>query len=266
GEIIRPHAAELKARLKAAETQGPGKLELDPNLKLPTYFSSTEFHMMPGSYFDEELGGFFFDIGGSIYFSNQYDGARMQRAVLESLPEGVNPKRVLDVGCSTGTATILWKQAYPQAEVIGIDLGAPMLRYAHLKAVEQGVDVTFSQRAAEYTGYPDNSFDVVTATILTHELPASAIRQFFREAYRILKPGGYLLNGDINPIRTNPSSMGMLRPDWEREQNGEPYMVESLTTNYVDVAREVGFREVTEPGKVHAATGQTFPWITLARK
>ncbi|MCS6803361.1 MAG: class I SAM-dependent methyltransferase [Chloroflexota bacterium] len=265
-EIIMPHAEELKARLKAAETQGPGKLELNPNLQLPPYFSGTEFHMMPGSYYDEELAGFFFDLGGSIYFSNRYDGARMQRAIVESTPAGFTPTRILDLGCSTGTSTTIWKEYFPKAEVIGIDLAAPMLRYAHMKANEQGFDVTFSQRNAEYTGYPDESFDLVTACILTHELPLYAIRNVFREAYRLLKPGGYLLNGDINPTRTHPTTYAYIRADWEVENNGEPFMSDVLNADLTQIAREAGFREVSEPGTVHKATGQTFPWITLARK
>jgi ubiquinone/menaquinone biosynthesis C-methylase UbiE len=265
-EIIRPHAEELKARLKAAESQGPGKLELDPTLPMPSYFAGTEFHMMPGSYFDEELAGFFFDLGGSIYFSNRYDGARMQRAIAESTPPGFVPTRILDLGCSTGTSTTIWKEYFPNAEVIGIDLGAPMLRYAHMKANEQGVDVTFSQRNAEHTGYPAESFDLVTACILTHELPLWAIRNVFREAHRLLKPGGYLLNGDINPTRVSKSTYAYIRADWEVENNGEPFMSDVLNGDLAEIAREVGFREVSEPGIVHKATGQTFPWITLARK
>ncbi|MFN8534572.1 MAG: class I SAM-dependent methyltransferase [Dehalococcoidia bacterium] len=266
GEIIKPHAEELKQRLAAAEREGPGKLELNPNLQLPVYFSGTEFHMMPGSYFDEELGGFFFELGGSIYFSNRYDGARMQRAIVDSTPSGFTPSRILDMGCSIGTSTTVWKQRFPSAEVIGIDLGAPMVRYAHLKANEQGLDVTFSQRNAEQTGYPDASFDLVTACILTHELPIPAIRNVFREAYRLLRPGGYLLNGDINPTRIHPTTYSFIRADWEVENNGEPYMNDVLNGDLAQIARETGFREVSEPGTIHQATGQTFPWITLARK
>jgi ubiquinone/menaquinone biosynthesis C-methylase UbiE len=267
--ILEPHRQELTSRLTAAENRGPGRLELNPNLQLPDYYTATEFHIMPGSYHTDEIAGWVFEIGGSIYFNNAYDANAMQMAIVESLPAGFVPTKILDVGCSTGTSTTVWKETFPQADVTGIDLAAPMLRYGHLKAMELGLDVTFSQRLAEDTGYPDNSFDLVTACILTHELPTSAVRAFFREAFRILKAGGLLLNGDIPPLRAMPggSSMGILRHDFEKYNNGEAYIPEILGNGQLpDLMREAGFRAVTEPATPHKRTGQTFPWITYGWK
>lgn len=267
--ILEPHRAELEARLLSAETQGPGRLELNPNLVLPDYYTAADFHIMPGSYHTDPVAGWVFTLGGSIYFSNAYDDAAMQWAIVESLPDSVQPRRILDLGCSTGSSTFVWKQRFPDADVTGLDLAAPMLRFGHLRGVETGVDVTFTQRLAEDTGYPDNSFDLVTACILTHELPTAVAAQVFKEAFRILRPGGVLLNGDINPSRAMPgnSSFGMLRHDFERWNNGEPYIPEILGQGILpQLMEQAGFVNVTEPGKPHARTGGTFPWITMGVK
>ncbi len=267
--VLEPYRPELEARLTAAETQGPGRLELNPGLQLPAYYTAADFHIMPGSYHTDPIAGWVFTLGGSIYFANAYDDAAMQWAIVESLPDSVQPRRILDLGCSTGSSTFVWKQRFPDADVTGLDLAAPMLRFGHLRGVETGIDVTFTQRLAEDTGYPDDSFDLVTACILTHELPTAVVAQVFREAFRILRPGGVLLNGDINPSRTMPgnSSFGMLRHDFERWNNGEPYIPEILGQGMLpQLMEEAGFVNVTEPGKVHPRTGGTFPWITMGVK
>ena len=52
--------------------------------------------------------------------------------------------------------------------------------------------IQFRHAAAEETGLPDSSQDLVSACLLFHELPASAAHSIIREAYRVLKPGGLL--------------------------------------------------------------------------
>lgn len=46
--------------------------------------------------------------------------------------------------------------------------------------------------AGEATGMPDEFVDMVSVCLVNHELPVSGTRNLFREAHRILKPGGVL--------------------------------------------------------------------------
>ena len=46
------------------------------------------------------------------------------------------PKTILDMGCAIGNSTLAWSRAFPKAQVHGIDVGAPVLRYAHARAQE----------------------------------------------------------------------------------------------------------------------------------
>lgn len=50
--------------------------------------------------------------------------------------------------------------------------------------------LTFVHAAAEATGLPPGSADLVTACLVCHELPATATRGFLEEALRLLRPGG----------------------------------------------------------------------------
>jgi len=72
-----------------------------------------------------------------------------------------------------------------------------MVRYAHARAESLGKTVHFSQQNAEKTDYPDESFDLITSMILFHETSQKAIPNIINECYRLLKPGGYMVHGDV---------------------------------------------------------------------
>ena len=44
----------------------------------------------------------------------------VRQGVIEAI--GGQPRRILDLGCGTGSMTMMLKQAFPQAEAIGMDL------------------------------------------------------------------------------------------------------------------------------------------------
>ena len=94
------------------------------------------------------------------------------------------------MGCGIGQFAVGLKERFPDAEVYGVEVGAPMIRYGHMRAVDQGVAVHFKQALAEDTGFPDNHFDIVASYILHHETPAESSRQIFAEAHRVLRRGG----------------------------------------------------------------------------
>ena len=111
------------------------------------------------------------------------------------------PERILDLGCGTGSTTILLKQAFPQAEVIGLDLSPYMLVMADRKAQQANERIQWAQGVAEATGLEADSFDLVTASMLFHELPPSKSRAVLREALRLCQPGGQMLVLDGNQKR-----------------------------------------------------------------
>lgn len=105
---------------------------------------------------------------------------------------------VLDIGCGTGSVAIAAKrQVGPDGTVAGLDASAEMLARAGYKAGKAGLDVTFTQAAAQNLPLPDATFDVVTATLMLHHLPRAAREQCSREMSRVLKPGGRALAVDF---------------------------------------------------------------------
>lgn len=116
------------------------------------------------------------------------------------LPKSVN--RVLDIGCSVGISTralhqYLKQNSNPHLQTIGLDLSPYMLAVAQHQDTQ--AEIQWKHALAENTGFPDDSFDVVTLQFVIHELPHQATCNIFQEILRILRPGGCLALVDNNP-------------------------------------------------------------------
>ena len=114
-------------------------------------------------------------------------GQRWLREIERFLPEG-GSLDILDVGTGTGFFAVLLAQQGHRVE--GIDLTPAMLEEARTLAKQRNLDITFREMDAQNLAYPDGSFDVVISRNLTWRAYASW--------FRVLKPGGVLLNFDAD--------------------------------------------------------------------
>jgi ubiquinone/menaquinone biosynthesis C-methylase UbiE len=232
-DSVTPVVGRERAAIEAAAAGAAGKtrVTLDPSLPLPRNVDSLEIHLMPGSYSgpgDFPLAqGAIYDQGLSIFSmglmgQNLDDIGLSMAAYVKSAFPAFAPQAILDVGCTIGHNTLPWKLAYPAASVHATDVAAPVLRYGAARAALQGVDVTFHQMDAEALKFPDGSFDLVFSSMFLHELSKQTRVAFFREAHRLLRPGGLLLNMELPPN----SDMGPFEGfylDWDCYYNKEPY-------------------------------------------
>lgn len=93
----------------------------------------------------------------------------------------------------------------------GIDVGGPQVRYAHGRAESLGVAAHFSQQDATATDFPDGHFDLVVSILLTHECPQPVIRALFKEAHRLLAPGGFTMHDGGAANSADPFEHQLLR-------------------------------------------------------
>ncbi len=208
GESIERQLDDLNAR--AADVPNPqGSMRVNPELQVPHYMDMVDIHVMPGN-FHNELGegdvfaAALYDRGvhhfayGGMGPENEFLGIAMSNWLKANYPDYA-PKRILDMGSGPGFSTLPWKRLYPDAEVFGVDVSAPMVRYAHARAESLGVAVHYSQQDAAHTDFADESFDLVTSCLLTHENPVPQIRAMFAESHRLLRPGGMMLIDGAHP-------------------------------------------------------------------
>ena len=120
-------------------------------------------------------------------------GQRWLREIEKFLPEG-RSLNILDVGTGTGFFAILLAEKGHRVE--GIDLTPAMLEEARTLAKQRNLDITFREMDAQNLAYPDGTFDVVISRNLTWTLPDP--ERAYASWFRVLKPGGVLLNFDAD--------------------------------------------------------------------
>jgi len=216
-------ASELTQWLDEAERAAPHLLHIDPDFTYPDYVLAQDIHLQPGSYQGDALAGFVFHYGSKIFFTGGNDDEHLHRAMAGWCPVTSEPALIVDLGCGIGQSTTALKQRFPNAEVHGIDVAGPMLRYGHARAQAMGLDVHFAQTSAAATRFADNSVDVLQAMILFHELPGDVAGKVIAEAARILKPGGSLTIIDFPHIPQGELSGRHCMRLFDSWYNGEPF-------------------------------------------
>jgi ubiquinone/menaquinone biosynthesis C-methylase UbiE len=188
-----------------------------------------------------------------------------------SVPNG-DGALLVDLGCGTGMSTRRLAQQYPHAsKILGLDLspyfcevGRRLLALqpksidnggAWVNSITPDERISYQVAAAEATGLPDASVDIVNLQFVAHELPAAVTLAIIHEAHRILKPNGQFWFCEMDfetpayaAQRANPLLFSLIRAT-------EPYL-----DDYADHSqdyRDLLLRLFTTT-KIGAATGRHF--------
>lgn len=130
-------------------------------------------------------------------------------AFLAMLPD-IKGLSGLDIGCGEGhnTRTL----ASLGAKMTGIDISETFISHAREKESEEPLGIHYEVANAVGLHFPDNFFEFAAAFMSLMDMadPQGAIK----EAYRVLKPGGFLQFSIIHPCFTSPPSK------WINDENG----------------------------------------------
>lgn len=279
GETLQREMPRLKARYHEL-TDAPekrGSLEVDPHFEVPEVIRNTEIHLQPGGYAldrgdDDVLAGAFYEAGGAVYSSAQGIGIGESKGeiivrVLADRYPGFKPTRILDMACSAGASTTPYAEAFPDAEVHGIDVAPGLLRFAHARAEALGATVHFHQRSAADTRFPDGSFDLIVSHNAMHEMSADTVAAMMRECHRLLAPGGVCVHQDV-PLRYDQlDDFAQFDFGWDRDYNGEPFWEVYGRGDPAAILRAAGFDDDdVYVGFVEQGDGSFRWYVAMARK
>ena len=231
-----------------------GTLTLDPTVTIPPYLSAVDIHCMPGNFHqevsddDDVYAAAVYDRGAYIYIMGGMGPlgdalGQMMVGYVQDNFENFAPKRILDMGCGIGSGLLPFVDAFPDAEIHGIDVAAPMLRYGHARAEALGRKVHFSQQDAERTNFPDASFDLVMTHIVVHETSQKALRNILKECRRLLRPGGATVHCETPMYDDRLSPFDQAQTDWDTYFNNEPFVGPMHGLDADALMREAGFAD-----------------------
>ncbi|MEB3829705.1 class I SAM-dependent methyltransferase [Phormidium sp. CCY1219] len=182
------------------------------DIEYPSYYISQNFHGIEGGYLTADAAVSYDPITQYVLPPNE---TLVRQGAIDAISG--QPRRILDLGCGTGSMTLMLQQAFPEAEVIGLDLSPYMLCIAQRKAQAAGLEIQWVHGNAEKTDFPDAAFDLVTASLLYHETPPRVAQAIARESFRLLKTGGEFIVFDGN-------QKTLRHTEWLTDIFEEPYI------------------------------------------
>jgi SAM-dependent methyltransferase len=149
---------------------------------------------------------------------------------------------VVDFGCGGGIDIILAAhKVAPNGKVVGVDYTAQMIEQAKSAVAEAGLTDTVELVVADMErqlDLPDGFADVVISNCVINLCPDK--ESVYREAFRILKPGGRLAISDIvYAEKIDPQVQERFQSTWAGCVGGA---IEE--DSYFEIVRKVGFSQV----------------------
>ncbi|HEY6644644.1 class I SAM-dependent methyltransferase [Povalibacter sp.] len=239
------------SQMDAADKVGPGTLELAPTMVVPDE-NRHEIHIQPGGYVGDPFAGHIYHHGTNSFYvgtgmrtRNDQDQVHIGTVSRLPLPADGKVRRILDYGCGMGQFTVALKERFPDAEVWGIDIGGPMVRYGHMRANQLNVGANFAQRLAQDTKFPDGYFDIVTSYIAHHEMPGDVTLKVIEEARRLTRRGGVYYPVDFITGGRTGTPQGMFSRWQDHRWNNERWSMEYHAVDFNAEIAKRGFQHIS---------------------
>lgn len=220
---------------------GKSTIRLDPDLVLPDWYVEHDIHVQPGGVWPDDHHARTYELGAKLVMMGENDDYAFHRLFVDTAIPDRDYERVVDLGCGFGKSSWPIREAYPGAEVIGVDLSAPCLKLAKQRADERNAPLTLIQADATATPIETATVDLVTSTMLIHELPLEQIGRLFEESARLLKPGGLLRFLDFHFTGDPLRDLAMIE---HGARNNEPFLPPMMQANVVPMAHAAGLDAV----------------------
>lgn len=236
--VLFREAMELSKRragkkTKAFDSSLRGRLQ-----DLPAYYQRN-FHFQRDGYLSDESAELY-EHQVEVLFTGAADA--MRRLLLEPLKTHFQNSsgkglRFLEIGCGTGSATRFVRAAFPEAEIVALDLSEAYVHLAERRFGREGVK--FQVGAGEDLAFSDQTFDAVYSVFLFHELPHDVRLNILRESHRVLKESGVFAFVDSLQLGDTPDLDQSLKQFPIRFH--EPFYRNYIKTPMTELLHEAGF-------------------------
>jgi len=136
-------------------------------------------------------------------------------AFFAMLPD-VENLRGLDIGCGEGHNTRLLARRH--ARVSAIDISDVFIGYAKESEAQEPLGIDYRVASAVDLPFDDNAFDFAIGCMSFMDIPET--ERVFAEAYRVIKPGGFLQFSITHPCFDTPHRRNL------RDENHITYAIE----------------------------------------
>lgn len=161
---------------------------------------------------------------------------------------------VVDIGCGTGSLSLLLKRHQPETRIIGVDPDPEVLEIARKKTHLARVEVEFVQGMGDKTTelLGTGIADKTVSSLVLHQCPVPMKRAIIRNMFQVLRPGGELVIADFGLqrgvlMRTGFRLVQMADGKEDTQPNADgilPRLIE-----------EAGFLNVREASMIRTASG-----------
>ena len=141
--------------------------------------------------------------------------------------------RILETAAGTGIVTAALARALPEAGIVATDLNPDMLKVAESKL--DSPRVTFAPADAQALPFPDGGFDLVVCQFGAMFFPDRVAA--YREARRVLRPGGTFLLNVWDRLDSNPASQAVADAVAALFPEDPPSFIARVPFGYHDKAR-----------------------------
>ncbi|WP_035847211.1 SAM-dependent methyltransferase [Kitasatospora azatica] len=165
-------------------------------------------------------------LGSSMVYSCAYwtpqgkslEDAQFAKLDLICRKLGLEPgMRLLDVGCGWGSLVLHAAEHYG-VQAVGVSISAEQVALARERVEAAGLADRVEIRLQDYREIPDGPYDAISSVGMAEHVGAEQYRVYAEGLYRLLTPGGRLLNHQIARRPSLP---------------GEPYVPSAFISRYV---------------------------------
>jgi len=127
-----------------------------------------------------------------VYDNNDFFSLSAKKMISLIQLDNKRGKKILDITTGTGIVALEAAKAFPEVDIIGLDLSDQMLLQAQSKADLMGIDnISFRQLDIEHLDYPKQSFDVISCGYGLFFLPD--LEGSFKAIFNTLKDNGMFI-------------------------------------------------------------------------